>query len=155
DDMVGIDLTYNNQDYDNGQTALLSGAQQAIYIDMMAVFPDGTNDGGLDGGVPFDDGTPNPNVGRPFVSDKGQFGNNSYDSKRESFRVTPFVKYDFAKGDGNWFTNIIGSGTFTGLYSEDKIDRENRTWQQYAILDQSYMDFLQVAGLDSFTDNFL
>ncbi|MDQ8200569.1 TonB-dependent receptor plug domain-containing protein [Pelagicoccus enzymogenes] len=150
-DMVGFDLSYNKQDYDNGQLSLLTGSQQALYIDMMGVFPDGNTDGWDPGEIPFDNGTPNPNVGRPFVSDKGQFGNNSYESLRESIRVTPFVKYDFDKGDGNWFTNILGSGTITGLYSEDSLDRENRNWQQYAIEDQGYIDFMNFANVNSFS----
>lgn len=155
DDMIGIDVSYNRQDYDNGQLSLLTGAQQAIYIDMMGVFPDGNTDGWNPGDIPFSNGTPNPNVGRPFVSDKGQGGNNSSVRERESFRVTPFVKYDFTRNDGNWFTKIIGKGTFTGLYSEDEYSTDNRSWQQYAIEDQSYIDFLQVDGLNSFTNNFL
>lgn len=155
-DMVGFDITYNNQNYDNGQLSLLSGSQQSLYIDIMGVYPDGTPDGALNGGgIPHGDGTPNPNVGRPFVSDKGQFGNNSFSTERESLRVTPFVRYDLTRGDGNWFTRIIGSGTFTGLYSDDKLLQERRSWQQYAILDQSYIDFLEVDGLNNFADSIL
>ncbi len=156
EDMIGYEVSYNEQSYDNGQLSLLSGSLQALSIDMMGVFPDGTNDGALDGGVPFDDGTPNPNVGRPFVSDKGQFGNNSRDIERDSFRFTPFARYDFERGDGNWFTRLIGNGTFTGLYSEDTFDRDEREWQQYAILDQSYIDFIDNPANPSivqFTDN--
>lgn len=156
EDMIGYDISYNEQSYDNGQLSLLSGSLQALSIDMMAVFPDGTNDGALDGGVPFDDGTPNPNVGRPFVSDKGQFGNNSRNIERDSFRFTPFARYDFERGDGNWFTNLLGNGSITGLYSEDTFDRDEREWQQYAILDRSYIDFIDNPanpGIVQFTDN--
>jgi len=155
EDMIGYDISYNEQSYDNGQLSLLSGSLQALSIDMMAVFPDGTNDGGLDGGVPFDDGTPNPNVGRPFVSDKGQFGNNSRDISRDSLRFTPFVRYDLERGDGNWFTKLLGNGSFTGLYSEDNFDRDDRSWQQYAILDDSYRNFIDNGNITSFTDNAL
>jgi len=155
DDMIGYDISYNEQNYDNGQLSLLSGSRQSLYIDIMSAFPDGTNDGALDGGVPFDDGTPNPNVGRPFVSDKGQFGNNSQDISRDSLRFTPFVRYDLERGDGNWFTKILGNGSFTGLYSEDNFDRDRREWQQYAILDQSYIDFIDGGrgSIGDFTDN--
>ncbi|MDQ8203497.1 TonB-dependent receptor plug domain-containing protein [Pelagicoccus sp. SDUM812003] len=156
-DMVGFDLSYYKQDYDNGQVSLLSGSQQAIYIDIMKVYPDGDTNTWTPGEIPFDNGTPNPNVGRPFVADRSQFGNNSHVSEREAFRATPFVKYDFVKGDGgNWFTNFLGKGTFTGLYSDETIEREDRSWQQYAILDQSFIEFADFAGgLTDFTTDFL
>lgn len=156
DDQFGIDVTINEQYYDNGQLSLLSGNNQSIYVDMMEVFPDGNTDGWQAGDIPFDNGTPNPNVGRPFISGKGQNGNNSTDTSRESFRVTPFAKYDFNKNaDGNFISKLLGNHTLTGLYSTDKYNEETLSWQQSAILDQSYIDFLQASGLNNFTNGSL
>lgn len=154
-DKIGFDITFNEQNYDNGQLSLMSGSQQAIYIDIMEVYPDGNANTWQQGEIPYDNGTPNPYVGRPFVSDNGNGGNRSYESSRESFRFTPYAKYDLSKGDGNWFTKLIGSGTFTGLMSEDKLSRENRSWNQYSILDQSYIDFVDPAGNTTFQSGFL
>ena len=94
-DKLGFEVTYNKEFYKNGQLALMSDDRQAIHIDFNSVYADGTPAGR--GGEPFQDGTPNPNVGRPFVSDSGQFGNNSYKSDRESGRATVFLTHDFAR----------------------------------------------------------
>jgi hypothetical protein len=158
DDLFGVDISYNKQNYDNGRLALMGGSQQAIYIDMMEVFPDGTNESGAGNNwtdIAFSDGTPNPNVGRPFVADSSR-ANNSFDSSRDSFRATAFLKYDFDKADGNWFTKLIGSHTITGLYAEDTLERDNRNFIQYSVLDQSYIDFLGPRDtINTFTGGFL
>src|SRR5690606_41647407 len=63
----------------------------------------------------------------------GQGGNNSYDSERESTRITGFVTHDFAEGDrDNWFTRLLGSHTLTGLWAEDEQNTDNRSWNRYA-----------------------
>jgi hypothetical protein len=137
DDKFGFEAVFNKQMYNNGQLALLDGERQAIYVDIMSVYSDGTAAG--KDGVNFQDGTPNPNVGRAFVSDSGQGGNRSYESERESSRLTGFFIHDFAKkGSDGWLTHFLGRHTFTGLLAEDKLDREDRSWQRYAVLDDGY-----------------
>ena len=65
-DKVGVSFDYNREHYENGQKALLPG-EVMLQIDPMAVYGDGTPHVGLEAGVePYSDGTPNPNVGRPF-----------------------------------------------------------------------------------------
>lgn len=151
DDKFGFEAVYNKQNYNNGQLALLDGERQAIYIDMMNVYSDGRSAG--KDGVNFGDGTPNPNVGRAFVTDSGQGGNRSYESVRESSRVTGFFTQDFTKnGANNWLTNALGRHTFTGLWAEDKLDREDRSWQRYAVLDDAYRTIFDSPSA-KFTDN--
>ncbi len=151
DDKLGFEVVYNEQNYSNGQIALLDGERQAIYIDMMSVYSDGTSAG--TNGVNFQNGTANPNVGRAFVTDSGQGGNRSYESKRESARATAFFTHDFTKKGDGALANFLGRHTFTGLWAEDKLDREDRSWQRYAVLDMNYWTLFDGGNGIRFTDN--
>ncbi|MDQ8188260.1 TonB-dependent receptor plug domain-containing protein [Pelagicoccus sp. SDUM812002] len=151
-DQIGWELAHNQQTYNNGQLSLLTDSRQAIYIDFMSVYSDGTPDG-LNG-EPYQDGTPNPNVGRAFISDSGQNGNSTFESDRESTRLTLFATYDFTKnGDDSSWRRILGSHTFTGLLSQDERDTDSRNFQRYAVLDPSYREFVGAVDSNKFTDN--
>jgi outer membrane receptor protein involved in Fe transport len=153
-DRFGFELTYNKENYRNGQLALLSGDRQAINIDFNSVYVDGTPRGL--GGEPFQDGTPNPNVGRPYVSDSGQFGNNSTKSDRENGRATVFLTHDFAREHGRtMLTRLLGRHTITGLYSQDRQKTDRRDFQRFGILDPAYRQFLGASPAIKFTDNIL
>jgi outer membrane receptor protein involved in Fe transport len=153
-DKVGFEATYNNEYYKNGQLSFLSGDNQALHIDFNSVYSDGTPAGR--NGEPFQDGTANPNVGRPFISDSWQFGNNSYKSERESGRVTVFGTHDFAReGSRTWVTRLLGRHTLTGLYSQDRQTTDRRSWQRYAILDPAYRALIGAPAATKFTDNLL
>lgn len=152
-DKFGFEAVFNKEDYNNGQVALLSGDRQAIYIDFMSVYSDGRSDVDADG-FRFNDGTPNPNVGRAFISDSGQGGNNSFESERESSRITAFFTHDFTRGGkDNWLSNLLGSHTFTGLWAEDERNTDARSWNRYAVLDQSYIDMVDAGAGARFNDN--
>ena len=71
---VGFEAAYDRQNYERGQRNMMSDFGQAITIDINRFLPDGT---------------PNPNLGRPAVVSDA-FANNSYESKRESKRITAF-----------------------------------------------------------------
>ncbi len=154
-DKFGIEATYNKEFYKNGQLALLSGDNQAIHVDLNSVYSDGTPAGRNN--LPYQDGTPNPNLGRPFLSDSWQFGNNSNKTDRESGRVTVFGTHDFVREGGkNWLTRLAGRHTITGLYSQDRQKRDSRSWQRYAILDPAYRTLMVAPGdAIKFTDNLL
>ncbi len=153
-DKVGIEATYNREDYRNGQLSLITDTRQALQIDFNNVYADGTPVG--KNGEPFQDGTPNPNVGRPFVSDSGQFGNNSYAAKRESSRATIFGTHDFAREGGKTTLNrVLGRHTVTGLVARDDYATSRRDWQRYAILDPAYRTFVGASPSVKFTDNLL
>ncbi|PTY08471.1 TonB-dependent receptor [Opitutaceae bacterium EW11] len=138
-DQMGFEVTYNREDYRNGQISLLTGEKQAIYIDINRVYADGTPAG--KDGEPFGDGTPNPNVGRPFISDSGTGGNNSYVSHRESKRLTPFITHDFKRDGDRWYNRLLGMQTVTGLLATDEQKTDERSWQRYTT-DDAYEAFV-------------
>lgn len=154
DDRVGFDLSYNKENYRNGQLSLLADSRQAIYIDVNSVYGDGTGDPGLTGGEPFSNGTPNPNVGRAFVTDNGQFGNNSYRSEMENTRVTAFATHDFTRGGNrSWVARLLGQHTLTALAGKDRQYTDRRNWQQYGT-DDVYRAFVNLPDANAkFTDN--
>jgi hypothetical protein len=144
DDQVGFSLDYNKEHYESGEVALLGG-NVALTIDPMKVFNNGTPDVGATPGVsPFSDGTPNPNLGRPFVSSTGGV-NNSFTSERESKRATGFATHDFAKTDQSWIGRILGTQTLTALAAEDSQKVDSRNWQRYGYLDPSIYSIEQTS----------
>ena len=137
DDQVGFELSYNNEFYKQGRLSLLSGERQAIYVDINRVYGDGTPAGipgtrpdGLDR-EPYGDGTPNPNVGKAFISDNGQGNNSSLMSEKANMRATVFATLDFEKLGKNWFTKFLGKHTATGLFASDEDETDNRSWVRY------------------------
>ncbi len=133
DDRLGISVDYSRENYDNGQNALLPGDVR-LQIDPMAVYGDGSPNAA----EPYSDGTPNPNVGRAFVSSNNAWSNRSYDADRESLRATAFAKYDFTEGRDTWLSSLLGSHTFTGLVGEDTVESDSRAWQRYGIFDDAF-----------------
>lgn len=148
ENQVGFSVDYNAENYENGQTALLPG-EVRLQIDPMAVFGDGTPDAGASGGEPYANGTPNPNVGRPFVSSNNAWSNRSRASERDALRVTAFAQYDFDKGDDGWLGRILGEHTVTGFLGDESVEGDSRAWQRYGIFDDSFYD-LAARGGDRF-----
>jgi hypothetical protein len=143
-DQAGFSVDYNREHYESGEVAMLGGSV-ALYIDPMKVYNNGTPDAGATPGVsPFSDGTPNPNLGRPFVSSTGGV-NDSYTSDRESKRATAFVTHDFSRDQKNWLGRIVGTQTLTGLVADDSQKTDSRNWQRYAYLDPSTYAIEQTA----------
>lgn len=142
-DQAGFSLDYNKEHYQSGQVALLGG-NAGLYIDPMKVFNDGSPDVGATAGVePFSNGTPNPNLGRPFVSSTGGF-NNSFTSDRESKRATVFATHDFGKDGKSWLGRILGTQTITGLLADDQQKTDSRNWNRYGYMDQGVYDIEQL-----------
>lgn len=134
-DKVGISLDYSRENYESGQKALLPG-EVRLQVDPMAVYGDGTPNAA---GEPYSDGTPNPNVGRAFVSTNNAWSNRAYDNDRESKRATAFIKHDFNEDrSDNWFKRLLGSHTLTGLVGEDTAKSDGRQWQRYGIFDDAF-----------------
>jgi outer membrane receptor protein involved in Fe transport len=149
-DQVGVSFDYNKENYQYTHTALLGG-NVALFIDPMAVYNNGTSDAGLTG-VPYSDGTPNPNVGRPFVSTTG--GSN-YSSATTSVdkRVTAFVTRDLRRDNSGWIGRLLGRHTLTGLWSDSSQATDTRGWDSYGYLDPNVYN-LQDPHLDPTTVNF-
>lgn len=150
DDQIGVSLDYNKEAYKFTQTGLLGG-NVTLYIDPMAVYNNGTPDAGLTG-VPYSDGTANPNVGRPFVSSVGG-SNNSTATESEDKRVTAFVTRDLRNDLPGWLGRIVGKHTLTGLWAESTQTTDNRGWDSYGYRDPNVYR-LQEPDLDPNTVNF-
>jgi outer membrane receptor protein involved in Fe transport len=150
DDQIGISFDYNKENYKFTHTALLGG-NVALFVDPMAVYNDGTSDAGLTG-VPYSDGTPNPNVGRPFVSSTGG-SNYSNATKSEDKRVTAYVMRDLRKDLHGWIGRIVGKHTVTGLWADSTQTTDSRGWDSYGYLDPNVYK-LQDPDLNPATVNF-
>jgi outer membrane receptor protein involved in Fe transport len=140
-DRVGFDASYNREWFKSGQLAVLDGnGTQSIGIDMSSAYPDGLTNGLPDAGL---NGTPNPNVGRAYLSSASQWTNNSYLSNRETMRLTVFGRYNFDEGTHhNWFTKLLGEQTVTGLAGDDTQKKDNRSWNRWGA-DSAYELFIR------------
>ncbi|MBN2233764.1 MAG: TonB-dependent receptor [Opitutales bacterium] len=131
---VGLEFVYDDQNYSNIFLGLLNNERQNIYIDINHNMPDGS---------------PNPNVGRPFVTDSGRYGNGQQYSQRESTRFSGFVDLDI--GDitqkENLLTKIIGRHVFSGVYANQGRSVYREEFQRYAT-DGAFGDLIGMHGID-------
>ncbi|MEO6002581.1 MAG: TonB-dependent receptor plug domain-containing protein [Opitutus sp.] len=142
-DQIGFEATYYTEWYKSGRNSLLNG--DAINIDMNSVYSDGSSAG--KDGVPYNNGTPNPNLGKAYVGGNGS-GNVSV-VDREAARVTVFGDYDFNKNKSSWVTKLLGRHTVTGLLSGDRRENSNRNYQRYSIDDPAYFKAFNASPTDS------
>ena len=128
DDRLGAQLTYDHQKYQRGGQALLGGTP-TLDIDILQNFQDavvGPNNAS-NGSVG------NPNFGRPFVPAGPGYGS-SYESDRKAVRGSLFGELratDFF-AQSSFLAKLLGKQRFNGVYSDDKYQTENRSWQMYA-----------------------
>lgn len=117
-DRVGFEYAYDYQRYRDGQITFLNGGEYVLSVDINAKLLDGTD---------------NPNVGRPYVGNSGQYGNSENYINRDSHRLTLFGDVrseDFlARG---WLTKILGHHVFTGLLSQDLKRTDYRNFTHWA-----------------------
>lgn len=127
DNQLGWEAQYNNEWWKGGQEGILSSWRQGIGIDLMSTFADGS---------------PNPNVGRPYVTDSAQFSSNQTIDRHESGRLTLMGQHNFARDPlPKWLGDLLGEHTITGLLAEDRRVTDYRTWQRFGT-DQAYKNFL-------------
>ncbi|MDQ8186054.1 TonB-dependent receptor plug domain-containing protein [Pelagicoccus sp. SDUM812002] len=106
-----FELGYDNQEYVDGQVNILDNWGQSISVDIVSEFPDGSA---------------NPNVGRAIAG--GETQNNHNDSTdRETYRFQATYDLDFRES-GNESLAALGRHVFTGLYSQQDINRLDTTW---------------------------
>ncbi|HWA84719.1 MAG TPA: TonB-dependent receptor plug domain-containing protein [Opitutus sp.] len=127
-DRLAFQFVFDHQDYTQGTEGWLQGQQYAINIDVNQTYADGS---------------PNPNVGRPYVatatSAPGQ--TSSTHTVRNAFRFTPTAELrasDFL-GDTT-MAKIIGNHVFTGLYERDTVVKNYVGWAEYATSAQYMYD---------------
>ncbi|MCC5805424.1 MAG: TonB-dependent receptor [Opitutales bacterium] len=127
DNAFGYELAYDRQEYYQESTQILTGFRQAIFIDVNSHLPDGS---------------PNPNAGRPFLTDTGQFGNSSDDQVRDALRLTGFGEFDFRDhGEDSWWRRLLGRHVLTGLLSEETTTTRSTGWESFGMGDD-YGEFM-------------
>jgi len=120
DNRVGIEAVYDRQHYRNGE---INGGAYNIEIDL---------------NKNLSDGTPNPNVGRPYPTVNTSYGNNSYVSTRTNWRVTSYGELNFRDFmESSWLTSFLGRHIFTGVVSSNRKDTENLSWTRW-VADAAY-----------------
>ena len=149
-EQVGFEATYNSEWYKSGKVQLLTN--DSINIDFNRVYTDGTAIG--KNGKPFEDGTPNPNLGVPYVGSDGLYGNNNQVNNRSNSRLTVFADHDFTKDSTNWFTRMLGRHVITGLVSTDEIKTDNRSFSLSSIDDPAWEKLNNPSPTDSPKINF-
>jgi hypothetical protein len=82
------------------------------------------------------DGTPNPNVGRPYVGRASGGEDNNYQTTttRQVWRFTPTVELrasDFF-GSNSTLAKILGKSDFTGLYEKNTVVQSTFQFAEYA-----------------------
>ncbi len=130
---LGFELAYDYQRYDDGQVGFLGGDQYVIGVDINTKL--------IGGGV-------NPNLGRPFVSNNSQYGNNATFIDRDSIRFTANgeIRTEDFLGKGK-LSQILGKHVFTGLLSKDTKRVETRGWTQLAT-EELYSQLINQNGLN-------
>jgi hypothetical protein len=136
--LLGYEAAYDRQKYDNGQLQLMTDQKAGIYVDLNAFNMDGS---------------PNPNVGRPFISDAGIYGNNATAITRESARFTMFLDYDFNRDKrGNWFKKLLGRHVLSGLLSRDSLFMDQRNFMRWGT-DVDYAKYVSTGWASMTIDN--
>jgi len=137
DNRFGYEVAYDHQNYHDAQHGTFGNF---ISVDMLAntyqaPWPYSTSVTSYNG-----TGTPgtNPNAGRAFTGGDGT--GSSDQTTREDIRITAFAELratDFLKK--SWLTDVLGKHVFTGIYSKDVYDKEQRYWNLNAV-DMTYPD---------------
>jgi outer membrane receptor protein involved in Fe transport len=116
-DRVGIELSYDYQSYHSGNRTLL-GDSPTLNVDVTQVLQDGST---------------NPNYGRPYVTSNNGGTGSSYDIVRKDVRASLFGELrstDFIHND--LVAKLIGRHRLNVVASQDQYDSENRAWNLYA-----------------------
>ena len=134
---AGVEVVYDRQSYDNGQLSFMTDKGQQLFIDVIQVLPDGTQ---------------NPNFGRPFIGDPTTNNNVGF-SEREAKRATAYFRHDFSKGKkGSFLWRAIGRHVLTGFANDESVDRDNRSFVRYGT-DLSYKDMVSSTANVSISDS--
>jgi hypothetical protein len=115
---LGFQYSYDYQRYRDGQIGFLNGGEYVLSVDINATLLDGSA---------------NPNVGRPYVGNSGQYGNTENYVNRDSHRLT--VYGDLRSEDflnKGWLTKILGHHVITGLLSQDLKRTDYRGFAHWA-----------------------
>jgi hypothetical protein len=119
----GYEFAYDQSSYTRGQYSLMTDWRAGILIDI------NTHD---------IDGSPNPNLGKPFIADAGIYGNNEVKIDRRAYRLNAFFDQNFNKeGKGGWVRRLVGRHTLSGMLSGDMYREDNRSFMRWGT-DEAY-----------------
>ncbi|MBS0632182.1 MAG: hypothetical protein JSS11_09735 [Verrucomicrobia bacterium] len=111
---LGLEGSYDRQRYIEANYDPYAGSDLAITLDINKTLPDGT---------------PNPNVGRPYVATSSYYGGGGRQTTRESQRLTGFaeIKADdvIAK---SWITKLLGRHVVTGVLNNIDNHSDAQNW---------------------------
>ncbi|HEU5080107.1 MAG TPA: TonB-dependent receptor plug domain-containing protein [Opitutaceae bacterium] len=129
DDRLGVQYAYDRQRYSDGARSFLSNSDTyRLSIDINSDLADGS---------------PNPNFGRPYISNSLEQNNSMTEINRDGHRLTftgELRASDFL-GRG-MLASIIGKHVFTGLLSQDN----KETHQSYWGISAATPEFAQLFG---------
>jgi hypothetical protein len=84
-------------------------------------------------------GTPNPNVGRPFVSTNNAQSNRSYDADRENGPRHGLRQVRLCRrAETTRWLSALGEHTLTAFLVSESLESDSRQWQRYGIFDASF-----------------
>lgn len=125
---LGWNYAFYAETYINGGQNYLTDQSYAISVDINTVLPDGT---------------PNPNVGRPFVSSDGVYGNNESKTLRNSTRATLFGELRSSDFTSNkLLQSIFGHHTITAVASRDVTELTTMSWARW----NATQDWMNIVG---------
>ncbi len=100
DNNLGFEFAFDTQSYANESFAPFQDNAGNVYVDMNMYFLDGS---------------PNPNVGRPFVD--ARRSKNDWQLKRDTFRATAYYDLDFKEMMSDRWGSILGRHVITGFFN--------------------------------------
>ena len=116
-DRFGLEYAYDNQDYSSGEVGFLQGSNYAINVDVNQTLADGS---------------PNVNVGRPYVANSAAGGNDSTTIHRDSSRLTGYADLRTEDYFGkSLLTEVLGRHVITGLVDLDHKNSTSVQWSNY------------------------
>ncbi|MDP0501548.1 MAG: TonB-dependent receptor plug domain-containing protein [Verrucomicrobiota bacterium JB022] len=117
DHRIGIEAAYDRQKYSSGSSRISPSGALTVDINTTNL-----------------DGTPNQNLGRPYIYGTGTGGRS--DITNESWRVNAYGSYDFSKEHEGWLMRLLGRHMISGLVSQDARTSDSRNFMVYGTPDE-------------------
>jgi len=121
DDRLGIEVSYDQQKYTEGDEPFLEGQNYAIGVDVNQTYADGTA---------------NPNVGRPYVANAtsgGEDNNYQTTTTRQTYRITPTGELRSSDFFSNsMITWLLGKSDLTALFEKNTVISSTYQFAEFA-----------------------
>jgi hypothetical protein len=117
---IGLQLAYDHQDYTAGAEQWMAGENYNINVDINATYADGS---------------PNPNVGRPYFGNGAAAPGLNYQNRtvREVIRFTPTLDLRASDFLGKTkLAEMIGEHHITGVIERNTVKKDYVNWAEFA-----------------------